>query len=113
MLAAVDRPPTLAGMVVASKLVPEDRLIARVDVSAFMLGESRYERPRQLHVLHPDGELMSIKRKHYKMIFRYTENTVHTVIQSGLKTRQFPMFYDLSGHPNEDSNVPCTDLRCG
>jgi hypothetical protein len=40
MLAAVDRLPTLAGMVGASKCVPKDRLIDGVDASAFMLGKS-------------------------------------------------------------------------
>jgi hypothetical protein len=47
------------------------------------------------------------------MIFRYTENTVHPAIQSGFKTPQFPMFYDLSSDPHEDSNVSYTDLTCG
>jgi arylsulfatase A-like enzyme len=40
MLAAVDRLPTLAGMVGASKCVPKDRPIDGVDASAFMLGKS-------------------------------------------------------------------------
>jgi arylsulfatase A-like enzyme len=39
-LAAVDRLPTLAGMVGASKFVPKDRPIDGVDASAFMLGKS-------------------------------------------------------------------------
>ena len=42
----------------------------------------------------PDGEPMSIKWKIYKMIFRYTENTVHPATQSGFTTPQFPMLYD-------------------
>jgi hypothetical protein len=40
MLAAVDRLPTLAGMVGASKFVPKDRPIDGGDASAFMLGKS-------------------------------------------------------------------------
>jgi arylsulfatase A-like enzyme len=39
-LAAVDRLPTLAGMVGASKFVPKDRPIDGVDASPFMLGKS-------------------------------------------------------------------------
>ena len=38
------------------------------------------------------------------MIFRYTENTVHSAIQSGFITPQFPMLYDLSSDPHEDNN---------
>ena len=66
----LDRLPTLAGMVGASKFVPKDRLIDGVDSLGLHARQERYERPRQSHVLRPDGELMSIKRKHYKMIFR-------------------------------------------
>jgi hypothetical protein len=40
MLAAVDRLPTLAGMVGTSKFVPKDRPIGGVDTSAFMLSKS-------------------------------------------------------------------------
>jgi arylsulfatase len=40
MLAPVDRLPTLAGMVGASKFVLKDRPIDGVDASAFMLGKS-------------------------------------------------------------------------
>jgi arylsulfatase A-like enzyme len=39
-LAAVDRLPTLAGMVGASKFVPKDRPIDGVDASVFMLDKS-------------------------------------------------------------------------
>lgn len=38
---------------------------------------------------------------------------MHPAIQSGFKTPQFPMFYDLSGDPHEDGNLSYTDLTCG
>jgi arylsulfatase A-like enzyme len=113
MLAAVDWLPTLAGMAGASKLVPKDRPIDGVDASAFMLGKSDTSGRDSYMFFGPDGELMSIKWKIYKMIFRYTENTVHPAIQSGFITPQFPMFYDLSSDPHEDSNLFYTDLTCG
>jgi arylsulfatase A-like enzyme len=113
MLAAVDWLPTLAGMAGASNLVPKDRPIDGVDASAFMLGKSDTSGRDSYMFFGPDGELMSIKWKIYKMIFRYTENTVHPAIQSGFITPQFPMFYDLSSDPHEDSNLFYTDLTCG
>jgi arylsulfatase A-like enzyme len=113
MLAAVDWLPTLAGMTGASKFVPKDRPIDGVDASAFMLGKSATSGRDSYMFFGPDGELMSIKWKIYKMIFRYTENAAHPAIQSGFTTPQFPMFYDLSSDPHEDSNLFYTDLTCG
>src|SRR5271157_3739295 len=113
MLAAVDWLPTLAGMAGASHLVPKDRPIDGVDASAFMLGKSATSGRDSYMFFGPDGELMSIKWKIYKMIFRYTENTAHPAVQSGFITPQFPMFYDLSSDPHEDSNLFYTDLTCG
>jgi len=113
MLAAVDWLPTLAGMTGAAKFVPKDRPIDGVDASAFMLGKSATSGRDSYMFFGPDGELMSIKWKIYKMIFRYTENTAHPAIQSGFTTPQFPMFYDLSSDPHEDSNLFYTDLTCG
>jgi arylsulfatase A-like enzyme len=113
MLAAVDWLPTLAGMAAASKFVPKDQPIDGVDASAFMLGKSDSSGRDSYMFFGPDGELMSIKWKIYKMIFRYTENTMHPAIQSGFTTPQFSMFYDLSSDPHEDSNLFYTDLTCG
>ena len=113
MLAAVDWLPTLAGMAGASKFVPKDRPIDGVNASAFMLGKSDTSGRDSYMFFGPDGELMSIKWKVYKMIFRYTENTAHPAVQSGFTTPQFPMFYDLSSDPHEDSNLFYTDLTCG
>jgi arylsulfatase A-like enzyme len=113
MLASVDWLPTLAAMVGASNLVPKDRPIDGVDASAFMLGRSNATGRDSYMFFGVDGELMSIKWRTYKTIFRYTEDTVHPAIQSGLITPQFPMFYDLSSDPHEDNNLFYSDLTNG
>ncbi len=76
MLAAVDWLPTLAGMVGASNLVPKDRPIDGVDASAFMLGKSNTTGRDSYMFFGTDGELMSIKWKIYKTVFRYAESPV-------------------------------------
>jgi arylsulfatase A-like enzyme len=113
MLAAVDWLPTLAGMVTASNLVPKDRPIDGVDASAFMLGKSDTTGRDSYMFFGPDGELMSIKWKIYKTIFRYTENTLSPAMQSGFIKPQFPMFFDLSSDPHEDNNLFYTGLTIG
>jgi arylsulfatase A-like enzyme len=110
MLAAVDWLPTLAGMAGASNLVPKDRPIDGIDASAFMLGKNDTTGRDSYMFFGPDGELMSVKWKIYKIIFRYTENTVHPAIQSGFITPQIPMFYDLTSDPHEDNNLFYSDL---
>src|SRR5580704_16917909 len=113
MLAAVDWLPTLAGMVGASKLVPKDRPIDGVDASAFMLGKSNTTGRDSYMFFGIDGELLSIKWKIYKTIFRYTDNTLSPAIQSSYIQPQFPMMYDLSSDPHEDNNLTYTDLTNG
>jgi arylsulfatase A-like enzyme len=113
MFASVDWLPTLAGMAGASKLVPKDRPIDGVGASAFMLGKSDTTGRDSYMFFGIDGELMSIKWKIYKTIFRYTENTVYPAIESGFIKPQFPMFYDLSSDPHEDNNLLYTGLVNG
>lgn len=108
--AAVDWLPTLAGMVGESRRVPTDRPIDGVDASAFMLGRSDTTGRDSYMFFGIDGELMSIKWKIYKTIFRYTES--HAIDKAYIRP-QFPMFYDLSSDPHEDSNLFETDLTCG
>ena len=111
MLAAVDWLPTLAGMVGASNLVPKDRPIDGVDASAFMLGKSDTTGRDSYMFFGIDGELMSIKWKIYKTIFRYTEAPVS--IEKPYIKPQFPMIYDLTSDPHEDNNLIYTDLTVG
>jgi arylsulfatase A-like enzyme len=111
MLAAVDWLPTLAGMVGASNLVPKDRPIDGVDASAFMLGKSDTTGRDSYLFFVIDGELMSIKWKIYKTIFRYTDSPV-SIGKPYIKP-QFPLVYDLSSDPHEDNNLFYTDLTNG
>jgi arylsulfatase A-like enzyme len=110
MLAAVDWLPTLAGMVGASKLVPRDRPIDGVDASAFMLGNSDTTGRDSYMFFGMDGELLSIKWKIYKTIFRYTEAPA---LEKPYIAPQFPMFYDLTSDPHEDNNLFNSDMTCG
>jgi arylsulfatase A-like enzyme len=110
MLAAVDWLPTLAGMVGASKLVPKDRPIDGVDASAFMLGNSNTTGRDSYMFFGIDGELLSIKWKIYKTIFRYTETPA---LEKPYIAPQFPMFYDLTSDPHEDNNLFYSDVTCG
>jgi arylsulfatase A-like enzyme len=110
MLAAVDWLPTLAAMVDASKLVPKDRPIDGVDASAFMLGKSETTGRDSYMFFGTDGELMSIKWKIYKTIFRYTESPA---LEKPYIAPQFPMIYDLTSDPHEDNNLFNSDMTCG
>jgi arylsulfatase A-like enzyme len=105
--AAVDWFPTLAAMAGASKLVPKDRPIDGVDASAFMLGKSDTTGRDHYMFFGVDGQLMSIKWKIYKTIFRYTEPNA---VDKGFIDPQWPMFYDLTSDPHEDNNLFNTDL---
>ena len=111
MLAAVDWMPTIAGMVGSSSLVPKDRPIDGVDASKFMLGKSKTTGRDIYPFFGIDGELMSIKWKIYKTIFRYAESPVS--IQKPYVKPQIPMVYDLSSDPHEDNNLMYTDLTLG
>ena len=73
MLAASDWLPTLAGMADASDLVPKDRPIDGIDASVFMLGKNTTTGRDTFMFFGPDGELMSVKWKICKAIFRCSE----------------------------------------
>ena len=111
MFAAVDWMPTIAGMVGSSNLVPKDRPIDGVDASKFMLGKSKTTGRDLYPFFGIDGELMSIKWKIYKTIFRYAQSPVS--IQQPYVKAQIPMIYDLSSDPHEDNNLMYTDLTLG
>jgi len=111
MFAAVDWMPTIAGMVGSSNLVPKDRPIDGVDASQFMLGKSKTTGRDLYPFFGIDGEVMSIKWKTYKTIFRYAQSPVS--IQQPYVKAQIPMIYDLSSDPHEDNNLMYTDLTLG
>ncbi|HKN30417.1 MAG TPA: arylsulfatase [Roseiarcus sp.] len=108
ILAAVDWLPTLAGIVGASDRVPKDRPVDGVDASAFLLGKSNTTMRDSYMFFGPDGELMSVKWKIYKVVFRYSEGVDKPIVQP-----QFPLFYDLSSDPHEDFNLFSTRLDNG
>jgi len=110
MLAAVDWLSTLAAMVGASQLVPKDRPIDSVDASAFLLGKSETTGRDSYMFFGTDGELLSIKWKIYKTIYRYTESPA---LEKPYIAPQFPMMYDLTSDPHEDNNLLYSDLTCG
>ena len=57
-----------------------------------------------------DGGLLSVKWKTYKIIFRYTENTLRPAMEQPYVKPQWPLCYDLTSDPHEDSNLFYTDL---
>ena len=105
MFCAADWLPTLAGLAGAANLVPRDRPIDGVDASAFMIGKSSTTGRDSYLFFGPDGELMSVKWKIYKVILRYSEGVDKPIVKP-----QFPMFYDLSSDPHEDWNLMSTKL---
>ena len=111
MFAAVDWMPTIAGMVDSSSLVPKDRPIDGIDASKFMFGKSKSTGRDYYPFFGIDGELMSIKWKIYKTIYRYAQSPIS--IQQPFVTAQIPMIYDLSSDPHEDNNLMYTDLTLG
>jgi arylsulfatase A-like enzyme len=108
ILTAHDWLPTLAGVVGRPDLVPKDRPIDGADASAFLLGKSNTT-GRDSHMFFgPDGELMSVRWKIFKLIFRYSEG-----IDKPIVTPQFPMIYDLTSDPHEDWNLMDTKMTSG
>jgi arylsulfatase len=98
--AAVDWLPTIAALVGEAARVPTDRPIDGLDSSAFLLGrEPRSNRDSFIFYGH-DGELMSVKWRTIKAIFRYQEGMTQVIT-----TPRFPMLYDLLDDPGERSNL--------
>lgn len=108
ILSAHDWLPTLAGVVGRPDLVPKDRPIDGVDASAFLLGKSDTTGRDNYMFFGPDGEMMSVRWKIFKNIFRYSEGLDKPIVKP-----QFPMTYDLSSDPHEDWNLFNTRLTNG
>lgn len=100
MFAAIDWLPTLAGMAGVSNLVPKDRPIDGIDASAYMLGKSKTTGRDTYMLFGTDGELMSIKWKMFKTIFRYAEAFDKPIVKP-----VFPLSFDLSSDPHERWNL--------
>ena len=90
--------------------MPKDRPIDGVDASAFLQGKSDSTGRDSYMFFGNDGELMSIKWKHYKTVFRYTTNSPNPAIQNPYVKPQLPMVYNLTSDPHEDANLFYTNL---
>jgi len=100
IVAAIDWLPTLASLVGESKRVPTDRPIDGVDSSDLLLGRSQKSNRDYFIFYGSDGELMSVKWKNIKVVFRYAEKWDGPFIK-----RQLPMTFDLINDPHEDRNI--------
>jgi arylsulfatase A-like enzyme len=108
ILSAHDWLPTLAAIADASDRVPKDRPIDGIDASSFLLGKSTTTGRDSYLFFGPDGQLMSVRWKVYKNIFRYSEGLDKPIVEP-----QFPMTFDLSSDPHEDWNLFDTRLTNG
>ena len=104
ILAVHDWLPTLADLAGASDHVPKDRPIDGIDAAAFLLGKKDTTGRDFMCSFGPDGSLMSVKWKIYKIILRYSEGVDKPIV-----TPQFPI-YDLSSDPREKFNLFSTKL---
>ena len=108
ILTAHDWLPTLAGVVGRPDLMPKDRPIDGVDASAFLLGKSDTTGRDSYMFFGPDGELMSVRWKMYKNVFRYSEGLDKPIVKP-----QFPITYDLASDPHENWNLFDTKMTHG
>jgi hypothetical protein len=98
----------LAHMAGESGRVPTDRPIDGVDSSDLLLGRSNTSNRDHVLFYGSDGELLSVKWKTMKVIFRYAETTSGTFIRP-----QVPMVFDLIEDPKEESDLVITRMDCG
>ena len=105
ILAVHDWLPTLADLAGASDRVPKDRPIDGIDAADFLRGKKDTTGRDSYVFFGPDGSLMSVKWKIYKVILRYSDGVDKPIV-----TPQFPMFYDLSSDPHENFNLFSTKL---
>ena len=108
MLSAHDWYKTFAALAGASDKVPTDRPMDGVDVSKFLVGESKDTGRETLLFFGPDGLLMSAKWRQVKVVFRYCEGISEPILQP-----QFPMIFDLGSDPGERYNLFKTRLDMG
>ncbi|MBS1878974.1 MAG: arylsulfatase [Actinobacteria bacterium] len=107
-LTAHDWYKTFAQLAGASDKVPTDRPLDGVDASEFLLGKSETSGRQSVIFFGPDGELMSVKFKNWKMWLRYSEGVDKPIVQP-----QFPLIFDLGADPNERYNIFSDRLDMG
>lgn len=100
MLSAVDWLPTLAGLAGESRRVPSDRPIDGVNAADYLLGKSATSGRDTVLYLGLDGQLMSVKWKNFKVIFRKANS-----INDPITDVQLPIVHDLLNDPGERWNL--------
>jgi arylsulfatase A-like enzyme len=100
MVSAVDWLPTLAGLIGESQRVPTDRPIDGVNVADHLLGKSKQSGRDAVLYFGLDGQLMSVKWKNFKVIFRKSDS-----INDPITDVQLPIVYDLLNDPGECWNL--------
>jgi arylsulfatase A-like enzyme len=97
IMSAVEWLPTLASLIGASEQVPDDRPMDGVDASAFLLGQSPTTGRDQVIYFGSDADVMSVKWKTMKVVFRYSESTSGPIVKP-----QWPLIFDLIDDPVEE-----------
>jgi arylsulfatase A-like enzyme len=100
MVSAVDWLPTLAGFIGESKRVPTDRPIDGVNVADHLLGKSDKSGREAVLCFGLDTELMSVKWRNFKVIFRKANG-----INDPITDVQLPIVHDLLNDPGERWNL--------
>ncbi len=89
--------PDACALIEEGKRVPADRPIDGVDASAFLLGQQPATGRDHVIYFGSDSELMSVKWKTMKVVFRYSESTSGPFIKP-----QWPLIFDLIDDPVEE-----------
>ncbi len=110
IVATYDWMPSLAALVGESERMPKDRPIDGLDMSSFLLGDSKTSGRESFVYLGSDGELVAVKWKTMKVHFRYTESS--SWIAPYFKP-QIPMVCDLTSDPHETIDLMQADLTAG
>ena len=100
MFSAHDWYKTFAALAGASDKVPTDRPMDGIDLSKFLLGESKTTGRDSLLFFGPDGSLMSVKVHDIKVWFRYSEGFDKPIVAP-----QIPMMFDLGSDPGERNSL--------
>ncbi|MEF2977252.1 arylsulfatase [Subtercola sp. YIM 133946] len=106
IVTAVEWFPTLANLINESARIPADRPIDGVDTSAFLLGEQPTSGRDHVIYYGSDAELMSVKWRTMKVVFRYTESTSGPFIKP-----QWPFIFDLIDDPSEEWDLVQKQLQ--
>ena len=108
MLACHDWYATFAALAGALGKVPADRPVDSIDASPFLVVQSPETARKSVLFFGPDGELMSVKWRNVKAVFRYCDGIDQPILRP-----QFPMFFDLGSDPHELYNLFSRKLDMG